>query len=104
MNLGDLLCARAASAPNATEEARYMHPDVLEAAVIGVPNDVWREVVVAVVALREGATAGEGEIRRHARQTLADYKVPERVHFLPVLPKRATGKVHPKALKETLNH
>ena len=73
--------------PQEVEEALYTHPEILEAAVIGLPHDVWGEIVVAVVALREGATAGEEDIRAHARQTLADYKVPERVHFLPVCPR-----------------
>jgi long-chain acyl-CoA synthetase len=88
--------------PQEVEEALYTHPEILEAGVVGLPHDVWGEVVVAVVALREGAICGEEDIRDHARQTLADYKVPERVHFLPVLPKGATGKVHRKALKDTL--
>lgn len=88
--------------PQEVEEALYSHPDVLEAGVIGLPHDVWGEIVVAVVALREGATATEAHIREHARQTLADYKVPERVHFLPALPKGPTGKVHRRALKEEL--
>jgi long-chain acyl-CoA synthetase len=88
--------------PQEVEEALYSHPAILEVGVVGVPHEVWGEMVVAVVALREGASADEEDIRAHARQTLADYKVPERVHFLPVLPKGATGKVHRKALKDTL--
>ena len=88
--------------PQEVEEALYTHPEILEAGVVGLAHDVWGEMVVAVVALREGATSGEEDIRNHARQTLADYKVPERVHFLPVLPKGATGKVHRRALKDTL--
>lgn len=88
--------------PQEVEEALYTHPEILEAGVVGLPHDVWGEIVVAVVALREGARAGEEDIRAHARQTLADYKVPERVHFLPTLPKGATGKVHRKALKDKL--
>jgi long-chain acyl-CoA synthetase len=88
--------------PQEVEEALYTHPSVLEAGVVGLPHDVWGEMVVAVVALREAAICGEEDIRDHARQTLADYKVPERVYFLPVLPKGATGKVHRQALKDTL--
>lgn len=88
--------------PQEVEEALYTHPGVLEAGVVGLPHDVWGEIVVAAVTLREGATCGEDEIREHARRTLADYKVPERVYFLPVLPKGATGKVHRRALKDQL--
>jgi acyl-CoA synthetase (AMP-forming)/AMP-acid ligase II len=88
--------------PQEVEEALYSHPAVLEVGVVGLPHDVWGEIVVAVVAPREGATAGEDEIREHARRFLADYKVPERVHFMPTLPKSATGKVHRKALRDAL--
>jgi long-chain acyl-CoA synthetase len=88
--------------PQEVEEALYSHPEILEAGVVGMPHAVWGEQVVAFVALREGGSAGEDEIRSHARQILADYKVPERVHFMPVLPKGATGKVHRKALKDKL--
>jgi long-chain acyl-CoA synthetase len=88
--------------PQEVEEALYTHPAILEAGVVGLPHDMWGETVVAVVALREGAICGEDDIRDHARQTLADYKVPERVYFLPVLPKGATGKVHRRALKDIL--
>jgi long-chain acyl-CoA synthetase len=86
--------------PQEVEEALYTHPAVLEAGVIGAPHEVWGEVVIAVVSLREGRSATEAELREHARQTLADYKVPERVHVLPALPKGATGKVHRSALRE----
>lgn len=88
--------------PQEVEEALYTHPAVLEAGVIGKPHDVWGEVVLAVVALREGMSATEIELREHARKTLADYKVPEHIHFMPALPKGATGKVHRKALREAL--
>ena len=61
------------------------------------------EVVVAAVALREGVTATEDDIRAHVRQALSDYKVPERIVFLPVLPKGPTGKVQRRAIKEALS-
>lgn len=88
--------------PQEVEDALYTHPEILEAGVVGLPHDVWGEIVVAVVALREGGTATEADIREHARRTLADYKVPERVHFMPTLPKGPTGKVHRRALKDEL--
>ena len=88
--------------PQEVEDALYSHPAVHEAAVVGVPHAVWGEVVAAVVAVREGMTVSEGELRTHVKQTLADYKVPEHIHFLPVLPKGPTGKVQRRAIKETL--
>jgi long-chain acyl-CoA synthetase len=88
--------------PQEVEDALYSHPAVLEAGVVGLPHEIWGETVVAVVALREGASGDEADIVAHARRTLADYKVPERVHFLPVLPKGPTGKVLRRALKDAL--
>jgi long-chain acyl-CoA synthetase len=88
--------------PQEVEEALYTHPDVLEAGVIGVPHEVWGEIVVAVVALRQGGKATEAALREHARRTLADYKVPEQIHFMPALPKGATGKVHRRSLKDAI--
>jgi acyl-coenzyme A synthetase/AMP-(fatty) acid ligase len=82
------------------EEAIYRHPAIMEAGVIGVPDEVYGECPVACVSLREGKTLGEGELREFVREWLADYKVPERVVFLNELPKGITGKVQRRALKE----
>jgi long-chain acyl-CoA synthetase len=88
--------------PQEVEEALYMHPTILEAAVVGLPHEVWGEVVVAGVVFRQGAFATEDDVRRHAREVLADYKVPERVHVFAALPKGPTGKVHRRAVKDML--
>jgi long-chain acyl-CoA synthetase len=86
--------------PQEVEEALYHHPAVLEAGVIGMPDPEVGEKVVAFVALREGRTANEQELRDLVRSRIADYKAPERVIFLEVLPKGLTGKVQRRALKE----
>jgi long-chain acyl-CoA synthetase len=86
--------------PPEVEEALYHHPAVLEAGVIGMPDAVHGEKVIAFVALREGLTAGEEELRSLVRIRIADYKTPERVLFLPALPKGLTGKVQRRALKD----
>jgi acyl-coenzyme A synthetase/AMP-(fatty) acid ligase len=75
------------------------HPAVLEAGVIGMPDAVYGEKVIAFVAPREG-TATEEELRQLVRSRIADYKTPERILFLPALPKGITGKVQRRALKE----
>ena len=85
--------------PQEVEEALYRHPAVLEAGVIGVPDAVHGEKVIAFVALRDGFTAGEEELRDLVRNRIADYKTPERIVFLPVLPKGLTGKVQRRDLK-----
>jgi long-chain acyl-CoA synthetase len=86
--------------PQEVEEALYYHPAVLEAGVIGLPDPVHGERVIAFVALRDGLTAGEQELRDLVRSRIADYKTPERVVFLPTLPKGLTGKVQRRALRD----
>jgi long-chain acyl-CoA synthetase len=88
--------------PQEVEEALYQHPAVLEAGVIGEPDPVLGEKVVAFVVLREGREAAPDELCQFARQRLADYKVPERILYLDELPKSPTGKIQRSALKETL--
>jgi long-chain acyl-CoA synthetase len=85
--------------PQEVEEALYRHTAVLEAGVIGLPDPLHGEKVIAFVALRDGFTAGEEELIELARKRIADYKTPERILFLPVLPKGLTGKVQRRALK-----
>lgn len=86
--------------PQEVEEALYHHPAVLEAGVIGMPDPKHGEKVIAFVALREGLTASEQQLRDLVRGRIADYKTPERVVFLPALPKGLTGKVQRRALKD----
>ena len=88
--------------PQEVEEALYRHPAVLETGVLGLPDPVYGERVVACVVPRNGQAADEHELRRHARERLADYKVPEEIVFLPELLKGPTGKVDRRALKEML--
>ncbi|MCC6386518.1 MAG: long-chain-fatty-acid--CoA ligase [Dehalococcoidia bacterium] len=76
------------------ENALYDHPAVLEAAVIGIPDERWGEAVLAVVVLREGATATEQEIIEHCRGLIAGYKCPKQVLFRDSpLPKSGPGKI-----------
>ena len=70
-----------------------MHPKVMEAAVIGVPDVRRGEVVKAFVVLKEGATATPEEIRNFCKEKLAPYKVPTNVEFRKELPKTQVGKV-----------
>jgi long-chain acyl-CoA synthetase len=88
--------------PQEVEEALYQHPAVLEVGVVGKPDPVYGELVVAFVALRQGASVNEDELQAFARERLADYKAPEQIHFLPELPKGLTGKVDRRTLKEKL--
>ncbi|MHA6626588.1 AMP-binding protein [Pseudonocardia sichuanensis] len=78
------------------EEAVLTHPDVLECAVVGTPDDARGSVVTAFVRLRDGAAAGDAlaaQIQHHVKATIAPYKYPRLVHFVDALPRTATGKL-----------
>jgi acyl-CoA synthetase (AMP-forming)/AMP-acid ligase II len=81
------------------EAALYEHPDVREAAVVGVPHPVLGEDVAAFVVLRDGATASADDLVAHCREHLSDYKVPRQVQLRDELPRNATGKVLKRELR-----
>ena len=85
--------------PQEVEEVLYRHPAVLEVGVVGQPDEVYGERVVACVALRSPGAVTEEELCRYARQYLADYKSPERIVFMDQLPKGISGKVDRRTLK-----
>jgi fatty-acyl-CoA synthase len=82
------------------EAAIVSHSAVLEAAVVGVPDEKWGERPKAFVVLRSGATATAEEILGHVRGQIARYKVPDCVEFIAQLPKTATGKIQKFHLRE----
>jgi long-chain acyl-CoA synthetase len=88
--------------PQEVEEALYRHPAVMEVGVVGQPDPVYGELVVAFAVVREGGGVDAEELCRFARERLADYKVPERIVFVDALPMGLTGKVDRRALKEML--
>jgi long-chain acyl-CoA synthetase len=86
--------------PAELETVLHEHPAVAEAAVVGVPDDVYGENVVAFVVIRPGAEVGEPEVIEHVCQKIARFKAPSRVHFLPALPKSNIGKILRRVLRE----
>jgi long-chain acyl-CoA synthetase len=81
------------------ENALVAHPDVAEAAVIGVPDREMGEEICAYVALRPGAAADQDTLVEFCRQRLSSYKYPRIMHFVAELPKNATGKIDKTGLK-----
>jgi len=84
--------------PAEVEAVLMSHPSVLEAAVVGVPDARWGERGVAVVALREGGTAGADDLIAYCRERLAAFKVPKEVRFVDALPRSGMNKVLKKDL------
>ena len=79
--------------PAEIEDVLHDHPAVLEAAVVGVPDEQWGEACAAFVVLRDGAAATADELRDHCRGRLAKFKVPKTVAFVGALPRSSMGKV-----------
>jgi long-chain acyl-CoA synthetase len=86
--------------PAEVERVLDAHPAVQETAVIGVPDARTGAAVRAVVVVRPGHAVTADELREHAAASLARYKVPRSVHFLPSLPHSLTGKVSRARLRE----
>lgn len=83
------------------EDVLYEHPDVLEAAVYGMPNEAWGEQVTAAVVLRPGTAATADGLTAHCAEYLAGYKRPRVFYFLDSLPKNPSGKILKRDLRTT---
>jgi len=86
--------------PREVENALFEHPDVADAAVIGVPSEKWGEAILAFVVLREGKTITAEALMAFSRERLAGYKVPRQFEFIEELPRNASGKILKKDLRE----
>ncbi|MEJ2719012.1 MAG: AMP-binding protein, partial [Deltaproteobacteria bacterium] len=84
------------------ESVIFQHPDVQEAAVIGIPDPKWGEVVKAFVTPKPGRNPDANEIIRFCRERMAHFKAPRQVEFC-ALPKTSTGKIKKFALREKNN-
>ena len=82
------------------EGVLYKHPDVLETAVIAIPNEKWGEVPKAIIVLQPGAKVTKEEIIQFCRSNMAHFKAPKAVEFVDALPKTATGKLQKYRLRE----
>jgi long-chain acyl-CoA synthetase len=85
--------------PKEIEDALASHPAVLEAAVVGMPDEKWGEVVVAFIQPRPGMTIDVKSVEDLCKQQLSPYKRPISITVLEALPKNAVGKLDKKALR-----
>lgn len=85
--------------PREVEEILLTDPRILEAAVVGVPDEYWGESVHALVVTRPGTSVTSDEVIDHCRANLASYKKPRTVEFVEELPKNAYGKVLKRELR-----
>jgi acyl-CoA synthetase (AMP-forming)/AMP-acid ligase II len=84
------------------EEALMSHPGVLEAAVVGAPDERWGEAVLAFVVSRPGHAVGTDALIAHCRDRIAAYKRPRDVRFIDALPKLPNGKIEKFKLRAPL--
>ena len=76
------------------------HPDVLEAAVVAIPDEKWDERPLATVVLREGATADLDALRAHLAAKFARWQLPERWAFIEAVPRTTVGKFDKKVIRQ----
>ncbi|MBI2916459.1 MAG: long-chain-fatty-acid--CoA ligase [Chloroflexi bacterium] len=86
--------------PDEIEACLTSHPKVDEAAVIGVPDPDWGEVIKAVVVLKKGQQAQPQELIEHCRVHMSSFKKPESIVFVDELPRNPMGKVLRRVLRE----
>ncbi|MBR0694576.1 fatty acid--CoA ligase [Bradyrhizobium lablabi] len=86
--------------PAEVESAICDHPDVAEAAVIGIPDDKWGEAVKAVVVMKSGKSASAADIINFTRERIAGFKTPKSVDFIPALPRNPSGKILRRTLRD----
>jgi len=88
--------------PSEIEEVIGSHPDVFDAAVIGLPDDKWGERVAAIVIKKPGAELDKNTLRAHCKDKMAGYKRPKDIIFIETdaMPRTATGKILHRILRE----
>ncbi|MFC1894204.1 long-chain-fatty-acid--CoA ligase [Chloroflexota bacterium] len=86
--------------PREIEEVLYQHPAILEACVIGIPDEKRGEEVKAVIVLQNGAKASEADLITYCEERLARHKVPKSIDFIKELPKNPTGKILKRELRD----
>lgn len=81
------------------EEALTQHPEIIEAAVFGIPDEVYGESLVAALVVRNGARVPAEAMIEHCRKLIGGFKIPRRIYFLNELPKNTLGKIAKNELR-----
>ncbi|WP_264078113.1 acyl-CoA ligase FadD12 [Mycobacterium shimoidei] len=89
--------------PIEVEKTLMAHPDVADAAVLGVDDEQYGQRLAAFVVLADGSTVGADALKQHVRENLANYKVPREVVVLDELPRSSTGKIVRRDLLDRLS-
>jgi len=82
------------------ENVLYMHPAILECAVVGIPDPKWGEAVKGIVVLKPSQRATEQEIIQFCKEKITHYKAPKSIDFIEALPRTGSGKIHKKGLRD----
>lgn len=82
------------------ENILYMHPAILECAVVGVPDLKWGEAVKGIVVLKPGQKVTDQEVIQFCKERMAHYKAPKSIDFIEALPRTGSGKIHKKGLRD----
>jgi acyl-CoA synthetase (AMP-forming)/AMP-acid ligase II len=86
--------------PAEVENVLGAHPSILEVAVIGIPDEKYGEALLAIAALKQGASLTQDELLAFCREKIAGYKIPRQLKIVDALPRNASGKI----LKTTLRN
>jgi acyl-CoA synthetase (AMP-forming)/AMP-acid ligase II len=86
--------------PAQLEDILYQFPGVAEAAIVGTPDPVYGENIVAFVVPSPGVTLSDKEIINYMKTQTSSFKVPSKIYFMEVLPKTPVGKILKRELRE----
>jgi acyl-CoA synthetase (AMP-forming)/AMP-acid ligase II len=88
--------------PSEIEDALLRHPDVTAAAVVGIPDEEWGEVIAAMITVRVGASPDTGELADFVKGRIGSLKTPGTIHIREELPMTPTGKILRRVIRDEL--